>query len=142
MKPNNNTKIVSATQFRSCTIIPCVPSCCFEKSVRRGGLLFHGEIDHGREHGADDHPRQLKPVEKWHADEGWLRLVVEGRPQGHGKLDDKQQIPPAPAAAFFFCAVHSEFPPPPKAPSEPLRASLRVALIFLLGRRNPWPRSA
>src|SRR5262245_17604225 len=52
-------------------------------------LVPGGEIDDGRQNGADDHPQELIPVEERHAEERWLGSVVEGRPQHGDELDDE-----------------------------------------------------
>jgi len=71
-------------------------------------LFFYGEIDHGREYGADDHPEQLEPVKERDAEQVGLGLVIERRPESDGKLDNEKQVPPAPTTAFFFCGIHRE----------------------------------
>src|SRR6202020_1582263 len=70
-------------------------------------LFFDAEIDDRREHGTDDHPQQLEPIEKRNAEQVGLGPVVQGRPKGDGELDDEEQVPPAPATALFL-SVHRE----------------------------------
>src|SRR5271155_5878382 len=96
MKPNSKTNIVRAIQF---TCVTAIPSSCFYSISR-------GEIDGSRENGTDQDPEQLEPVEKWQSQQGRFSLIVKRRPQGHGKLDHEEQVPPAPSTALFLCAIH------------------------------------
>src|ERR1700726_3424494 len=120
MRPNSTTKMLSAIQFTSCTTIsPFLsrysrPRC----GARQWLLVVGGEVDNGREHGADDHPQELEPVKEGDAHQGGLDSVVQGRPERHGKLDHEEQIPPAPGAAFSGFTVHCD-PPPLEAFSGP-----------------------
>jgi hypothetical protein len=77
------------------------------------------EIDYRGEHGADDHPKQLVPVEERHADPGRLHPVIERRPDHRGGLDDEEQIPPAPSRPPPVLLIHVL---PPEA--SPLRRYL------------------
>src|SRR5271170_4496903 len=98
IRPNSNTKIVSATQFTSCTMILSSRVLSYPCAVIARALkLFGGlKIDDGREHGADDHPEQLEPIEERNPREVGLGFIVNGRPQGNGKLHHEEQVPPAP----------------------------------------------
>src|ERR1700686_1394933 len=91
-------KMPSAIQFTSCTTIP--RSNCY-------WLFADGKINDGGENRADDHPKQLKPVEERHAHERGLESIVEGGPQGNRELDDEEQVPPAPSAALLVCIDHA-----------------------------------
>jgi hypothetical protein len=71
------------------------------------------EVDDRGEHGADDHPKQLVPVEERHADPGRLHPVVERRPDHRGGLDDEEQIPPAPSRPPPALLIHL-LPPKPR----------------------------
>jgi hypothetical protein len=64
------------------------------------------EVDDRGEHGADDHPKQLVPVEERHADPGRLDPVIKRRPHHRGGLDDEEQIPPAPSRPPPALLIH------------------------------------
>src|ERR1700736_2147869 len=71
-------------------------------------LLFYGEVEDRRENSADDHPEQLEPIKERNPPQVGLGSIIERRPESDCKLDDEEQIPPTPSAAFFFCSVHAD----------------------------------
>src|SRR5579863_6407867 len=97
MKPNSTTKTMSATQLTFCIASPGV-----------GQLRLSGrKVDQCRENGAHDHPQHLIPVKERHSVPGRLGAVVEGRPEHPDELQDKKQVPPAPARASVGHFIHS-----------------------------------
>src|SRR5262249_50042249 len=92
---------MSAVQFTPCTAYLRGGLCAFEP-------VFGGEIDDRGEHGADQDPQELIPVEERDADPGGLDLVVERRPQRGDELDDEQQVPPAPATPLPLPVIHCD----------------------------------
>jgi hypothetical protein len=64
-------------------------------------LVFSRKINNRGKRGADDYPKQLIPVEERHTDPRGFDLVVEGWPKYGDKLDEKEQIPPAPTALLL-----------------------------------------
>src|SRR6516162_6288176 len=110
MKANSATKTIRAVQLTSCTA--CLPGLWSAQPTRgrraaRGvcASSFGNEINDRREHGADDHPEHLVPVEKWNPGPGWLDCVVERRPHHRDELDDEEQIPPTPTGAFMAVLI-------------------------------------
>jgi hypothetical protein len=65
------------------------------------------EIDDRSEHGPNNHPKKLVPVEEWEPDPGGFCLVVEWRPQYGHELDPEEQVPPTPICAILARLVHS-----------------------------------
>src|SRR5689334_9279879 len=102
MNANRSTKTINAIQFTSRTRLPP------ERFARAwtAGLRLGGEVDDRGQDRADDHPKKLIPVEERHAAKGRLYLVVEGRPDDRGELDDEQQVPPAPTILSAWPSVH------------------------------------
>src|SRR5579863_3767173 len=133
MRPNSTTNMVSAIQFTSCTTFsPFLSRYSRPQSGARQWLLVvGGEVDDGRENGADDNPQELEPVKEGDAHQGGLDSVVQGRPERHDKLDHKEQVPPAPGAALFGFTVHCDHPPPLEAFSGPYL--IRTAFVNLRG---------
>src|SRR5271169_6371053 len=129
-KANSATKTVRAVQFTSATAVLPRKSlwfscwvfwllsllCCAPRgSERRAPLLVFGrEIDDRGQDAADDHPEQLVPVEKRHADEGGINSVIGRHPEQKYELHHEEQIPPAPQRTLRALAVH--FSPPPFRP--------------------------
>src|SRR5579863_359123 len=140
MRPNSTTKMLSAIQFTSCTTIsPFLSRCSRPRSDARQWLLVvGGEVDDGRENGADDNPQELEPVKEGDAHQGGLDSVVQGRPERHDKLDHEEQIPPAPGAALSGF-VHCDHPPPLEAFSGPYPKG--TAFVNLPGHRPVGPGS-
>jgi hypothetical protein len=66
ISPNSSTKMLSAIQFISCTMLP---------SSSWRGLVAGRQVDHRGEHRADDHPQHLVPVEERDADPARFRLL-------------------------------------------------------------------
>src|ERR1700675_4218622 len=121
MRPKNTTKMARAIQFTSCTTVSLLISFFSTLAVVRSSskLIVGGEVDNGRENGADDNPEELKPVKEGDAHQGGLEPVVQGWPERHEKLDDEKQIPPAPAATPSWFNVHCDHLPPLEAFSGP-----------------------
>src|ERR1700733_3935791 len=93
MKPNSRTKTTNA--------IPFTCGTTFSLEILRALLRFPShEIDHGGEHRAHQDPEKLKPVKEGDAEQRRFRLVIKRRPEDHEKLQDEEQVPPAPLAAF------------------------------------------
>src|SRR5215469_13906864 len=67
---NSTTQTMSAVQFTPCT-------ARLRGRLRAFEAILGGEIDHRGEHGADQDPQQLVPVEERDADPGGLDAVVE-----------------------------------------------------------------
>src|SRR5262249_48902136 len=96
MKANRATNTTSAVQFTSSTAFPPV------LVAMRGR-----EIDDRGEHGSNNHPKKLVPVEEWEPDPGGFCPVVERRPQYGHELDQEEQVPPTPIGAILARLVHS-----------------------------------
>jgi len=60
-------------------------------SYRTGSSLRSHEVDHRCNNGCDDNPYQLKPVEKWDAEQLWIYEIVKRRPEQGNKGDDEQE---------------------------------------------------
>ena len=107
----------------------------FRSADREASRLVLGrEIDDRGEHGADDHPKQLIPVEERHADPGRLDLVVEGRPEHRDELDDEEQVPPAPSRPPLALLIYLLPPTSPFAGTSPEASALPIlpdAPVFL-----------
>lgn len=54
------------------------------------GLGSH-EVDHRRNNGCNDDPRQLEPVEKWDAEQSWLCEIIKRRPEQDDEGNDEQE---------------------------------------------------
>jgi hypothetical protein len=65
-------------------------------------LIFSRQIHDRSKHGADDYPKQLIPIEERQADPIGLYLIIKGRPKYGDELDEKEQVPPAPAVPLFI----------------------------------------
>src|ERR1700678_2925779 len=103
--------MLSAIQFTSCTTIPrrLVWFFCGFGILRSGrSSFFDGEVDDRSEHRADDDPQKLEPVKERDPNQGGLDSIVKGRPESDGKLDDEEQVPPAPSAPLLLCTDHAE----------------------------------
>jgi hypothetical protein len=74
-------------------------------SAPTGSFMARGQINDRVQDRADDDPQELVPVKERNADERRLDLVVEGRPENRDELHEKEQIPPAPAAASLCLRV-------------------------------------
>src|SRR3984957_1315238 len=128
MKPNSAMKMIRAVQFTSCTaclprllgLISCVSGCLIPR-WRGTDLVFGREIDDRGQNGPDDDPEHLVPIKERDARPGRLGRVVERRPQHGDELDDEEQVPPAPARAFFSLLIH-ESHPAYSIPNEPFEA--------------------
>ena len=55
------------------------------------GNLGSYEVDHRRNNGCDDNPRQLEPVEKWDAEQAWLCEIIKRRPEQDDEGNDEQE---------------------------------------------------
>src|SRR6516164_6509023 len=115
MKANSRTKTVVATQLISLTGMPPQailappmkpPSNPSGQLPSSSSLSLGCEVNDRSQDRADDHPKQLIPVEERHARKRRLRAVVERRPKHRDELDDEEQIPPAPFPARGWPVVH------------------------------------
>src|SRR5580693_9967182 len=134
MKTKRTTKTISAVQLTSCTTSLPRFSLCFWLASRSAAPRYmrDGEIDNGRQDCSEDHAEKLIPIEERNADEGGFDFIVESRPDDHGKLNQKQQIPPAPAGVWIAALAHV-------SPSRPCIS--RPRRFFWSGRRESNPRN-
>jgi hypothetical protein len=89
---------------------------------RRTDLFFGREIDDRGQNGRDDDPEHLVPIKERDARPRRLCRVVERWPQHRDKLNDEEQVPPAPARAFVSFLIH-ESPPRVFHPERAFRGS-------------------
>src|ERR1700761_5484290 len=86
MKPKTTTKMISAVQLTACmadrlrcgAVIHSLSSVGSAASA--ASIVPDGQVDDGRDDGADDNPEHLVPIEIRHAQIVRLDLVVERRP--------------------------------------------------------------
>lgn len=69
-------------------------------------LVVRREVDDRGEHGADDDPEELIPIEERHADPGRCLSIVEGGPEDCDELDKKEQVPPLPRSPLLSRPSH------------------------------------
>jgi hypothetical protein len=84
-------------------------------------LIFRRKIHDSREHGADDYPKKLIPVEERHANPIGFCFIVKGGPEYGDELDKKEEIPPAPPAPLLAWSVHRPLPTRAAVPYTPKR---------------------
>jgi hypothetical protein len=66
-----------------------------------GTLILSRKIHDRGKRGADDDPKQLIPVKERYPYPIRLYFIIERRPEYGGELDEKEQVPPAPAALLL-----------------------------------------
>src|SRR5579883_84642 len=88
MNPNRAKKTMRATQLMSCMSAPA-------------RLAFGNQVDDRRDGGADQHQRELEPVEERQPDPGWLEGVVQRHPQCRYEFREQQEVPPVPAVMWL-----------------------------------------
>jgi hypothetical protein len=66
-----------------------------------GTLILSRKVHDRGKRGTDNDPKQLIPVKERHPDPIRLYFIIEGRPEYGGELDEKEQVPPAPAALLL-----------------------------------------
>src|SRR5262249_36623129 len=116
------TKTLRATQLTSCMTFL---------------LLLPGrEVDDRRQHGANEDPEQLIPIEEGNAGQRGRTRVEKRWPKHREALDKKEPIPPAPAAIFRRDQTHCE-----GLPNLMVHKMARFSLehLFAAAAQHAWP---